>query len=251
MSAHLTVKCPNCGAPLSVPEGAESAVCEYCDCTVQLESASRTVHVRQHIVDEAALKNAELKQEMLNAGEEKRGEWKKLLRIWLAAFFGAVLLCWFGDAVNSGGAGFMKVILAGILVLGGGYLLITYPGGLPFVDGLSNQLKDLLSRPLPPKAVPQARTSPPPRTPVPQSPTPVPQIVYVQVPKTTSDRKKWTAFWLCFLLGFLGAHYFYVGRPGKGFAYLFTCGFLGIGWFVDLIVILSGGFRDADGLRVV
>ena len=81
MSAHLTVKCPNCGAPLSVPEGAESAVCEYCDCTVQLESASRTVHVRQHIVDEAALKNAELKQEMLNAGEEKRGEWKKQLRI--------------------------------------------------------------------------------------------------------------------------------------------------------------------------
>lgn len=251
MSAHITIKCPNCGAPISARDGAESAVCEYCDCTVQLESASRTVHVKQHIVDEAALKNAELEQERRSVGEEKLSEWKKMLRIWLAAFFGAVLLCWFGDAVNPGGAGFMKVIRAGILFLGGGYLFITYPGGLPFVDGVRDQLRDLLIRPLPPKTAPQARTSPPPQPPVLQSAAPSPQIVYVQVPKTTSDRSKWTAFWLCFLLGFFGAHYFYVGRPGKGFAYLFTCGFLGIGWFVDLIVILSGGFRDADGLRVV
>ena len=58
MSAHATIKCPNCGAPISAPDGAESAVCEYCDCTVQLENASRIVHVKQHIVDEAALKNA-------------------------------------------------------------------------------------------------------------------------------------------------------------------------------------------------
>ena len=158
MSAHATIKCPNCGAPISAPDGAESAVCEYCDCTVQLENASRIVHVKQHIVDEAALKNAELEQEMRSVREEKLGEWKKLLRIWLAAFFGAVLLCWFGDAVNSGGAGFMKVILAGILVLGGGYLFITYPGGLPFVDGVRDQLRDLLIRPLPPKTAPQART---------------------------------------------------------------------------------------------
>lgn len=30
----------------------------------------------------------------------------------------------------------------------------------------------------------------------------------------TSDKKKWVAFFLCLLLGNVGAHYFYVGHTG-------------------------------------
>lgn len=51
-------------------------------------------------------------------------------------------------------------------------------------------------------------------------------------------RDKWVAFFLCLFLGFLGAHKFYEGKGGMGVVYLFTFGLFGIGWFVDLIIIL-------------
>jgi restriction system protein len=63
----------------------------------------------------------------------------------------------------------------------------------------------------------------------------------------TSDKKKWTAFFLCLILGFLGAHRFYVGKIGSGILYLCTMGFFFIGILVDLISILLGSFRDNVG----
>lgn len=48
---------------------------------------------------------------------------------------------------------------------------------------------------------------------------------------------KWTAFFLCFFLGSLGAHKFYEGKVGLGVLYVFTIGLFGIGWIVDLIRI--------------
>ena len=48
---------------------------------------------------------------------------------------------------------------------------------------------------------------------------------------------KWTAFFLCLFLGFLGAHKFYEGKNVMGIIYLLTVGLFGIGWIVDLISI--------------
>ena len=48
---------------------------------------------------------------------------------------------------------------------------------------------------------------------------------------------KWTAFFLCLFLGFLGAHKFYEGKNVMGIIYLLTFGIFGIGWFIDLIAI--------------
>ena len=64
-------------------------------------------------------------------------------------------------------------------------------------------------------------------------------------------KKKWTAFWLCLFLGMFGAHRFYVGKTGTGILWLFSCGLCYIGWIVDLISILCGGFRDKAGQRLV
>ena len=50
---------------------------------------------------------------------------------------------------------------------------------------------------------------------------------------------KWAAFALCLLLGFFGAHKFYEGKVGMGILYIFTLGLFMIGWFADLIIILS------------
>lgn len=49
---------------------------------------------------------------------------------------------------------------------------------------------------------------------------------------------KWTAFILCLLLGFVGAHKFYEGKPGMGILYILTLGLFGIGWIIDIIAIL-------------
>lgn len=51
-------------------------------------------------------------------------------------------------------------------------------------------------------------------------------------------KDKWIAFALCLILGGLGAHKFYEGKTGMGILYLFTFGLFGIGWFIDLIIIL-------------
>ena len=50
---------------------------------------------------------------------------------------------------------------------------------------------------------------------------------------------KWVAFWLCLLLGYIGAHKFYEGKIGMGILYLCTLGLFGIGWIVDIITILA------------
>ncbi|MEY4630451.1 MAG: hypothetical protein RIQ81_571 [Pseudomonadota bacterium] len=43
--------------------------------------------------------------------------------------------------------------------------------------------------------------------------------------------------YILWLLGFLGSHRFYAGRPVTGTIWFFTFGLLGIGWLVDLFLI--------------
>lgn len=66
----------------------------------------------------------------------------------------------------------------------------------------------------------------------------------IQSVKTASSRhfgrsvNKWVSFVLCFFLGYFGAHKFYEGKITLGFVYLVTFGLFGIGWLIDLIIIL-------------
>ncbi|MDP7306542.1 MAG: TM2 domain-containing protein [Roseibacillus sp.] len=62
-----------------------------------------------------------------------------------------------------------------------------------------------------------------------------------------SEKKILPAFLLCFFLGMLGIHRFYVGKAGSGIAQILTLGGLGIWVLVDWIMLLCGSFKDKEG----
>ena len=90
---------------------------------------------------------------------------------------------------------------------------------------------------------PQAQTAPPP-TPTPivinniNNNTNTNTNVHTPVGYYGRAKNKWVAFFLCFFLGYVGAHKFYEGKVGMGILYIFTVGLFGIGWLVDMIAIL-------------
>ena len=66
-----------------------------------------------------------------------------------------------------------------------------------------------------------------------------------------ASEKNWVvALLLCIFLGELGIHRFYVGKIGTGIIYLLAGGLFGIGWVVDLILIIVGKFKDEEGRLV-
>ncbi len=66
-------------------------------------------------------------------------------------------------------------------------------------------------------------------------------------------KSKMVALILCIIgfFGFAGIHRMYVGKAGSGVLHFLTYGLCGIGTIIDLIAILSGGFKDSYGQPLV
>jgi len=61
-----------------------------------------------------------------------------------------------------------------------------------------------------------------------------------------SPKSRLVALILCLLLGVFGVHRYYVGKVGTGVLQLLTLGGFGIWVIIDLILIVTGTFRDID-----
>lgn len=63
-----------------------------------------------------------------------------------------------------------------------------------------------------------------------------------------SRKSRTVALLLCIFLGAFGIHRFYVGKVGTGILYLVTVGFGGMGWLIDIVLIVTGSFKDEFAL---
>ena len=62
--------------------------------------------------------------------------------------------------------------------------------------------------------------------------------------RPVSPKSRLAAALLCWFLGVIGIHRFYVGKIGTGILMILTLGGLGIWALIDFIVILVGSFKD-------
>ncbi|WP_155829314.1 zinc ribbon domain-containing protein [Butyrivibrio sp. AD3002] len=108
----LSVKCPECGANLSIENGRESAFCSYCGAKVIVNNENE--HIYRNI-DEARIKEAEtdrlIKLKQLEMEEKESVSRKVLIIVWLIATAILLLLGIIGMSINNSGMG-LCIILA-------------------------------------------------------------------------------------------------------------------------------------------
>jgi len=204
----VSMKCPNCGADLDIdPEGKKS-FCSYCGAKLMLDD-DQSIHITKRIVDEARLKEAEIRlkeleyaherelRETRQLEEQKRvlEEQKKVHRISLIVYFGALIVTFLIPNMET---------VCGLILIFGGILLVLMR---------RNDARSLDHT----------------------------------LPEEYSSKNRMVALILCIVFGMFGLHYFYVRKTGMGILYLLTVGVFGIGWLIDIIRIASGTFQDSEG----
>lgn len=65
-----------------------------------------------------------------------------------------------------------------------------------------------------------------------------------------TDKKVLPLFLLFFFLAWLGVHRFYAGKIGTAILFILTLGGFGIWWIIDLILIVTGNFKDKQGQKI-
>jgi TM2 domain-containing membrane protein YozV len=65
------------------------------------------------------------------------------------------------------------------------------------------------------------------------------------------NKSKMKVALLCFFLGVFGVHRFYVGKKGSGMVQLLTLGGASIWTLIDFVMILTGSFKDKEGMPLV
>lgn len=200
----INMRCTSCGAELEVDPEKKQLFCSYCGSKLLLKDEN--IHITNRFVDEARLKEAEVRLKELEYAHEReireetlRQEQKKTYRISLIAILCILAVVWIIPGIRKF---FPLALVFGLIALS-------------FLRTSDR------------RSMTQRRS-------------------YNYSPKS-----RLTALLLCVFLGELGIHYFYVGRVFMGLLYMFTLGFFGIGWIIDVIRIACGTFRDSHGLYLM
>ena len=193
----INLRCANCGAELQIDAERKQAFCTYCGTKLLVDDES--IHITNRIIDEARLKEAEIRLKELEYQHEKelreetiRQEQKKSERISVIVFLIALVVSY---SMNR--SVFLLVLIFGLVAL----------------SGMRSSDKRAVG-----------------------------ENYYGYSPKN-----RIVALIICIFFGGFGVHYFYVGKIGTGLLYMFTFGLFGIGWFIDIIRIVCGTFRDKRG----
>ena len=64
----------------------------------------------------------------------------------------------------------------------------------------------------------------------------------------SKPRSKIVTLILCIFFGWAGLHRFYSGNIITALIYMFSFGLLGVGVLLDLLYIIAGTYRDANGV---
>lgn len=115
MKTLIELKCPSCGANLSIEQEREFAYCQYCGTRILINDNSKFVY--RHI-DDADIKRAETERlvqlKEIELEEKKHGGRKVLIVLWVASlvilFLGGIILKSFGISAGS------YAILIGLIV---------------------------------------------------------------------------------------------------------------------------------------
>ena len=196
----IRLTCTNCGAELELDADRKQAFCSYCGAKLYIDDES--IQITNRIIDEARLKEAEVRLKELEYEHEReireetiRREQKKSYRITIAAFLGILLIILMFEP--------LRPLSIAVLVI-----------GCILLSSMRSQDKNSGSF----------------------------GRGYLY-----SSKSRLVALLLCFFLGIIGVHRFYVGKVGTGILYIFTFGGFGFGWLIDLIRIACGVFRDSQG----
>ncbi len=96
-------------------------------------------------------------------------------------------------------------------------------------------------------SVPGATPPSPEQMPYPPAAAPYPYTAAPPYVRYASPRNLLAATLLCFFLGGLGVHRFYVGKVGTGILMLLTAGGFGVWWLIDFVMLLCQAFKDSEG----
>lgn len=223
----IVLKCPTCGAYVDVKEGSSRAVCAYCDTPFFVEDEQQEEEENESSGRaEDAEERAEAARKPKTGGDPSRSGTEHAFEPGGMAH--AFEEAWGADADakylrrqkrwQRSIVIFAAAVLITLLARNGTLFWIVFVFGLIVIAGSHPRSRRTGTR--------------------------------LHEDAVYSDKSQMAALVLCILLGIFGAHYFYVGKIGKGILYLLTIGLFGIGWMIDIIRIACGVFTDSSGFRL-